>query len=105
MARENAGFETAKSAALFFGWRYDTFSQHERGLRGYAKSADRYAKAFKVSEGWLLTGEGRGPGEEPSIDEELETFRLLAPDLSNLLEDQFRATIAHHRARISRDRR
>jgi hypothetical protein len=58
-ARSSRGFKSAKEAALRFGWNYDTYSQHERGERGLVRAAQKYARAFGVSEGWLLTGEGR----------------------------------------------
>ena len=57
-AREKRGFSTAKAAAEYFGWNYSSYSQHERGLRGLKKMAGTYAKAFHVTESWLLTGEG-----------------------------------------------
>ncbi|WP_370931916.1 XRE family transcriptional regulator [Bartonella sp. DGB1] len=60
-ARIARGFKNARAAALFFGWAYHTYIQHEQGLRGLSRSAKRYAKAFRVSEGWLLTGEGTEP--------------------------------------------
>lgn len=64
-ARKARGFGTPKKAATFFGWKYETYIQHEQGLRGISRAAGKYATAFKVSEGWLLTGEGHGPdGEE-----------------------------------------
>lgn len=57
-ARQDRGFKTAKDAALYFGWNYNTYSQHERGERGLTKSAaGRYGKALRVSPAWLLTGE------------------------------------------------
>jgi len=59
-AREKAGFPTAKAAAERFGFNYTTYSQHERGQTGITRAAKSYAKAFKVSEAWLLTGEGDG---------------------------------------------
>jgi len=59
-ARLERGFKDAKSAALFFGWNYSTYSQHERAERGLRKDiAERYAKAFRVSAGWLMMGEGQ----------------------------------------------
>ena len=61
-ARVARGFETAKAADTFFGWPYDTYAQHENGIRGIGRAAGRYAKAYRVGEGWLLTGEGQGPG-------------------------------------------
>lgn len=60
-ARIARNFETAKDAARYFGWTYETYIQHEQGIRGISRAASKYAKAFRVSEGWLLTGEGQGP--------------------------------------------
>jgi hypothetical protein len=57
-AREKRGFKSARDAANFFGWSYDTYVQHENGTRGITRMADRYATAFHVSQAWLLTGEG-----------------------------------------------
>lgn len=67
IAREKRGFDSARAAADFFGWNYDTYIQHERGERGITRAVDRYAVAFKVSPGWLLTGEGRAPGEDTAL--------------------------------------
>lgn len=66
IAREKRGFDTARSAAEFFGWKYDTYIQHERGERGISRAAKQYAAALRVSEGWLLTGEGEGPEWQPA---------------------------------------
>lgn len=66
-AREHKGFGSAKAAADFFGWNYDSYIQHERGERGLSRAAQRYALAFNVSAGWLLTGEGEGPRGKPRI--------------------------------------
>lgn len=69
-ARIARGFKTARQAADYFGWQYVTYTQHESGERGLTRAADRYAKAFRVSPAWLLTGEGKGPeGEEFAPDE------------------------------------
>lgn len=57
-ARRARGYKTPKEAATFFGWTYETYIQHEQGTRGITRAAGKYAKAFRVSEGWLLTGEG-----------------------------------------------
>lgn len=62
-AREAAGFETAADAARAFGWNTNTYKSHENGVRGMSKKAAyKYAGAFGVGAGWLLIGEGRGPG-------------------------------------------
>ncbi|WEZ84600.1 S24 family peptidase [Rhizobium sp. 32-5/1] len=66
MARIARGFKTAKDAARYFGWAYETYIQHEQGKRGLSRTADRYAKAFRVREGWLTTGEGDGPDGAPT---------------------------------------
>lgn len=62
-ARLSRGLKTAKAAAERFGFNYTTYSQHERGHMGIGRAAVRYAKAFKVSEAWLLTGEGQPNSE------------------------------------------
>ncbi|TIR23984.1 MAG: helix-turn-helix transcriptional regulator [Mesorhizobium sp.] len=58
IARKKRGFKTARDAANFYGWSIDSYAQHENGTRGLVRAAARYAKAFGVSEAWLLTGEG-----------------------------------------------
>ncbi|BBL53491.1 hypothetical protein MF1_07490 [Bartonella quintana] len=61
-ARLVRGFRSAKEAARYFGWNYSSYIQHEQGLRGISRASKKYAKAFRISEGWLLTGEeGDGP--------------------------------------------
>ncbi|MBI6628347.1 LexA family transcriptional regulator [Pontibaca salina] len=57
-AREKAGYETAADAAGAFGWPYPTYAAHENGSRGFrAETAQRYAKAFRVTAHWLLYGD------------------------------------------------
>ncbi len=47
------------SAAKRFGWPPSTYAAHENGQNGFPVDiAERYAKAFKVSAAWLLSGEG-----------------------------------------------
>lgn len=61
-AREHAGYDTAAGAARAFGWNAVTYRSHENGQSGIRSVwGERYAKAFKVSAGWLLTGEGAPP--------------------------------------------
>jgi phage repressor protein C with HTH and peptisase S24 domain len=62
-ARARRGFLSARAAAEFFGWKYDSYIQHENGTRGIGRVSAKYAKAFRVSEAWLLTGEGQ-PGSD-----------------------------------------
>ena len=65
-ARILRGFDSARKACLFFGWKYPTYIQHEQGRVGYEKSATKYALEFRVTESWLLTGDGIAP-EEPKV--------------------------------------
>lgn len=88
-ARERRGFSSARAAAEYFGWKYDSYVQHERGERGIKKVAKRYAKAFRVSEAWLLTGEGAetevdvvgivGAGGEVAYDTAIDGERDTVP--------------------------
>ncbi len=58
-ARERAKFPSATAAAKRFNWTVTTYMSHENGQTPVpARVAAKYAKAFKVSAGWLLTGEG-----------------------------------------------
>lgn len=72
-ARIARGFRTAKDASRFFHWPYETYIQHEQGIRGISRASAKYAKAFRVSEGWLLTGEGTdGPPEMVSGEDSVK---------------------------------
>lgn len=86
-AREKAGFPSAKAAAKRFGWSPDSYHQHENGQRGITRVAAKYAKAYKVSEAWLLTGDGQGPGAPKSFDQRLAQLRLQRPDIADLITD------------------
>lgn len=67
-ARLKRGFDSAKAAAEFFGWNYNSYAQHENGGRGIGRSVDRYAAAFGVSAGWLLTGvSSEGPRDRVEL--------------------------------------
>lgn len=63
-ARLAAGFDSARSAALHHRWTESTYASHENGQATEVpkRAAVKYAKAFKVSAGWILTGEGHGIG-------------------------------------------
>jgi len=83
-ARVRAGIGSARQAALKLNLPPSSYSAHENGQNDYDDEAARlYAKAFGVSAGWLLTGEGAaknsntvkvmgriGAGAEISPDEE-----------------------------------
>ena len=57
-ARRAAGYDTAREVSKRHGnINYNTYIQHENGLNGFDRDAAKvYAKAFRVSPGWLLTG-------------------------------------------------
>lgn len=86
-AREKRGFKTAKDAAKFFGWNYETYAQHESGLRGISRVAGRYAKAFRVSEGWLLTGEGVDAHTQVPVMGFLGAGAVVEPDYEQVPEE------------------
>ena len=58
IARELAGYETATDAAKAMGVSLPTYMGHENGSRGFRAKAERYAKFFRVSYEWLMTGAG-----------------------------------------------
>lgn len=60
-ARIAKGYARAIDACKAFGFKPSTYGGHESGSRGIGRAAARYAKAYGVSEGWLLTGEGEAP--------------------------------------------
>jgi hypothetical protein len=83
-ARIATGFRSASAAAKHFRWSYQTYYSHENSNRSLVDKVARYAKAFRVSEAWLLTGEGRAPGGPPApdgLDELIETYGDLTADL------------------------
>lgn len=58
-AREEAGYKRAQDAVDAFKWTYSTYVAHENGSRGVpAKKVADYAKRFRVSADWLLSGRG-----------------------------------------------
>lgn len=58
-ARIAAGHASPSDAAESFGWNVITYRAHEGGRRGLRPEvAARYAKAFRVSPSFILTGEG-----------------------------------------------
>lgn len=59
LAREKAGYETAKAAAEAMGVAVATYIQHENGSRGIpATRAERYGRFFRVAPEWLLYRRG-----------------------------------------------
>ena len=65
-ARIDAGFGSARNAAKEHRWKVSTYSAHENGQNDFdEEAAKQYGRAFHVSAGWLLTGEGSP--ERPNI--------------------------------------
>lgn len=80
-ARERAGFDSARQAAIRFGWTISTYASHENGQTPVPqKAAEKYAAKFKVSAGWILTGEG-SPGYGPEDAEIIELLRHADPEV------------------------
>ena len=72
----SAKYESATAAAAAMGVPEPTYMGHENGSRGFKlKSAERYARFFRVDLNWLLTGKGSMIGS-PIIQLYLE----LSPD-------------------------
>lgn len=58
-ARKRAGYETVADAARSLGVKYPTYASHENGSAGIRHPvAEKYARKFRVSLEWLLTGRG-----------------------------------------------
>lgn len=67
-ARIAAGFDTVRRAAESLGKAYPTYAAHENGRDGFKfDEAIKYARKFKVSLDWLITGKGRGPSDQNNL--------------------------------------
>jgi DNA-binding XRE family transcriptional regulator len=83
-ARLAAGYATVREAATSLGVPYPTYAAHENGTDGFKlDSAVKYARKFKVSLDWLVTGKGRGPSQHNNLAWEiyLEMADLAPADL------------------------
>ena len=71
-ARVAAGFETLADAVRYLGVKYPTYAGHENPnapTSFTAKSAEHYARKYRVSLDWLLTGRGKMAGDGVVIAE------------------------------------
>jgi hypothetical protein len=76
-ARENAGFKSARSAALRFNWTPSTYASHENGQTPVpVAAAEEYALKFGVTAGWILTGETPPPGYNPTDADLIAALRM-----------------------------
>lgn len=66
LARKLAGYSSATEAATALGIPYQTYAAHENGRRDPKNSVTIYSRRFGVTTDWLLTGQGRGPGNSQS---------------------------------------
>lgn len=58
-ARKHAGYETVADAARSLGVKYPTYASHENGSAGIRHPvAEKYARKYRVSLEWLLSGRG-----------------------------------------------
>lgn len=58
-ARRAAGHRSARAAAVRFHWNPSTYASHENGQTPLPpRAAQKYARAFRTSPAYLLTGEG-----------------------------------------------
>lgn len=81
-AREKAGFAGPAAAARRYGWNADSYKSHENGFRGIrVEVAEKYAKVFRVSAAWILTGAPEGAPALTSQERNLlEKFSLLSAE-------------------------
>ena len=78
LAREHAGYKSARQAALAMGWMYPTYASHENGTRDFPQRvAERYARAFNVSPEFLMFG--RNPPEWAKDFAGVELLEVKAP--------------------------
>ena len=66
-AREAAGYASAADAARAMGVGLSTYYNHENGSRKLSVPGPRYARFFRVSLDWLLTGRGEMKTKETRL--------------------------------------
>lgn len=69
-ARAAAGYPTMKEAVDALGVPYPTYAGHENGTNGFrSKTAQLYARKFKVRFEWLMNGTGPMTDDDPTLEE------------------------------------
>ena len=69
-ARRMAGYRSARAASHALRAKPATYAAHENGSRGFGiDDARRYAKLFRVSPGWILTGEYLSDDPHPIVSD------------------------------------
>lgn len=101
--RIQKGFSTSSDAARAYGWNQNTYISHENGNRGLSpKSAERYARAYGVSVGWLLTGENPPKWlNDNEIPSELKPVRQIPRLTMNELAPLQEGTYVEHLTRCT----
>lgn len=90
-ARVAAGFDSARAAAMFFGWVVSTYSAHENGQNDFkTPQAIVYARAFKTTPEYLQFGTNPPAADMPSVDAQL---RELPPEQAKALIERFNSMI------------
>jgi len=66
-ARVGAGYKTMASAIRECGWAEETYKAHETGRNGFdVAQARQYARRYRVSTAWLMTGADAPEPAEPT---------------------------------------
>lgn len=98
-AREQAGFETAADACRRFGWQLDTYRSHENGNRGVRlPTIKAYAKAFRVPEQWIISGENSTLSREAVSAIDVSAIPVVCLQELPALRDQARSLIMQKEA-------
>lgn len=84
-SRLEAGFRSARSAALRYGWNEVTYRSHEKGGREFDfEAAKRYGRAFKKDPVWLLLGVERRENNSVPIVGRIGTGAVIEPDFEQV---------------------
>lgn len=91
LAREQAGYKSAREAADALGVPYGTYAGHENGASGFrADKGELYARRFKVRFEWLMRGTGPMADLATKYREVLTIFDSLPPELQESYADVLR---------------
>lgn len=92
-ARIKAGYKSGASAARRLTLSTSTYNAHENGQNEFGPEyAEAYGRVFKVSSGWLLTGEGHMEAPPSTASPSPEQVRIGG---IGLLADEIRKRAAH----------
>lgn len=90
-ARVAAGFKSARSAAIRFGWSPSTYGAHENGQNEFdPETAAKYARAFRTTAHALLFGGGAAP-DAPQVESSVDRDLGRPKDDAAILEVDVRA--------------